>query len=112
VTLSPASLAMLRVLADGDWHPLEEVLEAGMDVIPPGKALRVAERERQRSWVARGLPPETMRPRPTDHARWRGIRAGQRMMASSSLRRLRYVEAAVIDGVKHLRDLRPDLTPP
>lgn len=37
---------MDEALADGDWHPLEAVVAAGVAAVPPGVAYRQGERRR------------------------------------------------------------------
>jgi hypothetical protein len=39
--------AVDEALADGAWHPIEEVLAAGAAAVPPGVAYRQGERRRQ-----------------------------------------------------------------
>lgn len=46
--LSPWSARMDDVLADGEWHELEEVLAAGVKIVPPGMAYRKGEWNRLR----------------------------------------------------------------
>lgn len=47
------ALKVLDVLADGEWHPLNEVLDAATPYVPPGIAARHAERGR----INHGGPP-------------------------------------------------------
>lgn len=42
-------------LADGDWHPLEAVVAAGVAAVPPGVAYRQGERRRR---GVRAVTPE------------------------------------------------------
>ncbi len=40
--------AVEALLADGEWHPVEDVLAAGIRVVPPGVAYRAGESDRTR----------------------------------------------------------------
>lgn len=46
---------MDAVLADGDWHPIEDVVAAGIATVPPGVAYRQGERRRREH---HGVPAE------------------------------------------------------
>lgn len=37
-TIPPWTQAMKRVLADGEWHPMDQVIRAGAKHVPPNKA--------------------------------------------------------------------------
>lgn len=39
--------AVDAALADGDWHPMEDVVAAGVAAVPPGVAYRQGERRRR-----------------------------------------------------------------
>ena len=45
---SPWTARMDEVLDDGEWHELEEVLAAGITMVPPGRAYRKGEWNRLR----------------------------------------------------------------
>lgn len=75
---SPARKAMLAVLADGEWHDRDLLLAVAGRAVPPGRAFRVGEAQRQRR---------------TDRARTRGnndtaIAAGRRIIAREVLTKL------------------------
>jgi|SRR5581483_11651518 len=46
VTTTAWGARLDELLADGEWHELEEVLAAIMPLVPPGVAYRVGERRR------------------------------------------------------------------
>jgi hypothetical protein len=46
---SPARQAIDAVLADGQWHTRDELLQAAAAKVPPGQAWRTGEAERRRT---------------------------------------------------------------
>jgi hypothetical protein len=44
--MSPARAVALELLADGEWHDREQLLDQMARAVPPGKAFRVGERRR------------------------------------------------------------------
>lgn len=81
---SPARNAIEAVLADGDRHSRDQLLEAAARAVPPGRAWRAAERERRSKQRARrgsGLG-ETARQRGDQD---QVIAAGARRIASDAL---------------------------
>lgn len=44
---SPWRAKVLEVLADGEWHHVEELVTAGVATVPPGKGYRTGERNRR-----------------------------------------------------------------
>jgi hypothetical protein len=69
---SPARQAIDAVLADGQWHTRDELLQAAAAKVPPGQAWRTGEADRRRT------NPET-RTRGDDHT---AIASGARRIAS------------------------------
>lgn len=45
---SPPRLAMDEVLADGEWHPIEEVLSVGARAVPASRAVAKRRQDRDR----------------------------------------------------------------
>lgn len=45
--MSPLPAAIRAVLADHEWHDREEIQERVASLVPPGQAVRAAERERE-----------------------------------------------------------------
>lgn len=80
---SPVSLAVDRVLADGAWHDVDEVLRIVAAKVPPGRAYRVAESARQTELRKRGRPDDQARRSGT---RERAIASGARREAHHALR--------------------------
>jgi hypothetical protein len=48
VPVTPWGKAIAEQLADGAWHDLEDLLELGMPLVPPGRAFRHGESDRAR----------------------------------------------------------------
>lgn len=44
--LSPWTARALEILADGAWHPIAVVIDAAAKTVPPGRAFRMAEYQR------------------------------------------------------------------
>lgn len=81
--LAPWTLRMDEVLADGEWHELEQVLAAGVKMVPPGMAYRKGEWSRTR----RGDAPATRHVGTRETA----VAAGARIIAKKSIEsRIRY----------------------
>jgi diadenosine tetraphosphatase ApaH/serine/threonine PP2A family protein phosphatase len=73
---SPARQAIDQVLADGNWHTRDELLEAAAAKVPPGQAWRTGETDRRRTNPGQ-------RTRGDDHT---AIVSGARMAADDVLR--------------------------
>lgn len=54
--LTPWGAAVVAALADGNWHPIEDVIAEAMRAVPPGVAYRRGERRRVGAYV--GAPVE------------------------------------------------------
>ena len=92
-----------EVLADGEWHPREQVLEAMIEVVDKDNAIAVAERRRQAAAQLRGAHvPERRKRRSTEFL----IATGSRTLATNALLHAVRIEKADIDGEKMVR-LRP-----
>lgn len=92
------------VLADGEWHPKRELLQAGSRFVPPGKAYRTGMAARAhliKYSRKRGEKPG--QPRGTDEeAIASGGREVVRKVVDAAIRRGDY-EQRKIDGVMHVR---------
>lgn len=87
ITAGPLLMRAVELLEDQRWHFTEDVVREIMKVVPPGKALRAAEKSRvsgnsskprQRDWKP---PPERVRPISTERA----IQVGARVLARQVL---------------------------
>lgn len=72
--------AMVAHINDGRWYSLEEVLHVGARAVPPGRAIQMREKDRER--LNHGIGP---RPTRTDDQR---VATGARRVAYQSLRML------------------------
>lgn len=70
---------IVEVLADGEWHRREELIQAAIPLVPPGQAHRAAEKDR----VRRSQSPTRVR---GDQAT--AIAAGARRLVDEALRGL------------------------
>lgn len=99
---SPWRSRVHEILADGEWHVLDEVVRDAMRFVPPGKAYRAAEANRLRQYSG-----PRVRGDETD-----AIRSGQRQLVTGTLyqgTRTGRLERKRLDGVDMLRD--PNASP-
>ncbi len=82
---SPARVAIMAALADGEWHDREQLLEVGARAVPPGRAFRAGEADRQRQRPL-GPGPRVRGGEATS------IAAGRRAVARAVLKTLAGVE--------------------
>ena len=69
--LAPWSKAISAVLADGRWHTRDELFAAALPTIPPGRAARRGELDREINRASRGAEPA---PRRKGDAHYTGAR--------------------------------------
>jgi len=97
-------LAIQEILSDGEWHEREVLYRAGMKQVPPGRAFRQAEKNRDRFFQERHGTNAPARKRGNDET---AIAAGQRMLVTgvltSQVRTGRY-EKKEVDGKVYVRD--------
>lgn len=74
---SPARQAIDAVLADGQWHTRDELLQAAAAKVPPGQAWRTGERQR-----IKGSNPGRRRTRGDDHT---AVAAGRHLIAKKAI---------------------------
>lgn len=103
----PASLegkALLKLLDDGEWHPLDEITRALCATIAPGKALRRYEERESNRTKHRG---ERVTAELTDDEK---IASGQRTLANVTINsyKKRYVEIAEDDDGQRMVRKRTD----
>lgn len=74
------------LLGDGGWHDRDQIIVQLLHLVPPGRALRVAERERLRQIGLRqeGEPP----PRRVERSQEFVIRSGARTLVRQSLQQI------------------------
>lgn len=83
--MSAATDKVLTILADGQWHPLHEIVDQLAVMMPPGAAYRRSEQGRRRRQRARNMPVTERQRGDKDSA----IAAGQRIAAREVVRGLR-----------------------
>lgn len=77
---APWTNALLSILADGEWHDWEEVVQKSMPLVPPGRAIKKGEASRLTTAKVRGKTPLAVR----DHGDAR--LTGARLIVLGSLR--------------------------
>lgn len=98
---SPAGRELLKLLADGEWHPFDDIVAALGAIIAPGPALRKYERREANRQRIHGAP--RVRPELSDDDK---IASGRLVFASEAISsyKKRYVEIAQDpDGNRMLR---------
>lgn len=100
--MSMESRTLLRLLADGEWHPLKEIYEKLALTVPPGKALRRYETKAVQ-WEMKYGPRKT--PELSDDKK---IASGQRTLANVAINslKIRHVEITGTGDHRKIR-LRP-----
>lgn len=76
---------LMELLADEEWHDLETVVRVGMASVPPGVALRRAEKDRELVWK-REHPDQPLAPRKVNNDTDYLIRVGARRRTMEVLR--------------------------
>lgn len=109
--LSEWGAALVGMLADGAWHPVDEVLDVMAAKVPPGRAYRRGETMRAQKVGARGGDPQAPRQR-GDKAI--ATAAGARSIARGALRsrlrdgRLEHRQTPAGPAVRLVRGSAPD----
>lgn len=103
---SAVSQRILSLLDDGEWHSQSAIaIEAG-SIVPPGEALRAAEKSRTENLKMKGSKPKARKvPRSTSFL----IASGQRSKAVESIHSLTAtgrIERRLHEGEKQIRLLR------
>lgn len=99
----PWTVAMNTVLADGGWHAREDVIAAGVPLVPPGRAYRKGEMNRLHNKTRIGTPAPAVRAKGDEST---AIKAGARQLVANCLSAAiarGELERAVVDGVDSLR---------
>lgn len=102
--LAPHTARAMEVLADGTWHEEEAVLLEMIRMIPPGRAIRYAEKRRTaQNPKTNTPPPQRAVPRSSEYLRVLGGRA----LALSALKGSKKLERKTDDNGRWVR-LRPE----
>lgn len=94
--MAPHMKRAAEILADGQWHNRDVVIEEMIKLIPPGQAIRHSEEVRLRKRQARiaaGLPVRDTPQRATDRSTTFLVRTGARSLAMRFLNASRRIEA-------------------
>lgn len=105
----------LELLKDGAWHNFDEVVRKVMPKVPPGQALRFAERQRINQIINR----TRQKMEPAEFEKWLAdpenlkrrrhreendlLRRGQRGVAVQLLGNVQRVETTMMDGIRFIR---------
>lgn len=103
---SPWTQRALDELADGEWHRYDDAIAAALEMVPPGRAYRVAEANRlakMKRWrKLNGADHLRLMERQIGD-RAQAIRTGQRLMLQDSILRRRDIETKFVEGVRFVR---------
>lgn len=104
-----ATLRLAEILADGQWHRLDEVEEQLLPLVPPGPAIRRNERDRIKHW--RKDDPKRRTKRVMDLSEEDQIRGGAKSIIRDLLR-MKCIEKSPWEGpsatrTRYIRMVRP-----
>jgi hypothetical protein len=110
--LNPETAAARLILADGEWHSLDELLAKVGHLITPGRAMR--RRERDRVLLLRRTPGPPMRPPRLDRSPEYLLAVGRRAILRDAIKQTtesRVVERALRGARAPSRRRRVDDSP-
>lgn len=81
--MTPVGHGILQFLADGQWHNIDEMVDDLHALVPPGRAWRVAERQRQKWYKKQGIE---VKERQTKISQEAIIVSGQRKVTKETIR--------------------------